>query len=185
MAFSAGEKLIITMLCDLLKSHKVKGEIDPDFVLEALIGRHEWGLEWKYSGIFDKKDINTPPVVYEVASILDMWEIIEISYENFTDQQKKLVKEEAEPFGNNPMFKGFDGNNETEHYSTARFLTGPLGRWDQFKGRDLNAHMPSLDTYNRMLDVFEPIQKNHNPDVLFTPKDIIQILKAKAHDYEF
>lgn len=49
-------------------------------------------------------------------------------------------------------------NGESEHIGVARFLINKLDRIAEFKGRDLDAQMPPLDAYRRMLSVFEPIR---------------------------
>jgi hypothetical protein len=41
--------------------------------------------------------------------------------------------------------------------SVARFMIDRMERFQEFRGRDLNAHMPTLDAHRRMLLVFEPI----------------------------
>ena len=50
---------------------------------------------WKYVGIpFEEQD--TPEVVKEVLDVLDMWSMIERSYENLSkEEQEWLVKEAA------------------------------------------------------------------------------------------
>ena len=63
------------------------------------------------------------------------------------------------PFGD-ARFSGFDGNNELEYISVARFLIDHLDSFTDFKGRDLNSHMPSIDRYSRMFLVFEPMRKS-------------------------
>ena len=75
---------------------------------------------------------------------------------------------------------GFDGNNESSHISAARFLVDSLDRFQHFKGRDFNAHMPTLDGHRRMLNVFDPILKRVlNKD--FSAAQISEVLKAWRH----
>ena len=59
------------------------------------------------------------------------------------------------------QFPGFDGNNEAEHLGIARFLINDLDRFSRFREghRDLNSHHPTLESYGRMLRVFEPIRQ--------------------------
>jgi uncharacterized protein YfbU (UPF0304 family) len=67
---------------------------------------------------------------------------------------------DAKPFGKDPQFRGFDGNNESEYMSVASFLINDLERFEEFKGRSMNSHMPSIETYRRMLSAFEPMRRN-------------------------
>ena len=87
----------------------------------------------------------------------------------------------AEPsFGAEVRFHGFDGNNEASHISVAKFLVDYLDRFQEFKGRELNAHMPTLEAHGRMLAVFEPIlQEVSNKD--FSAAQMAEVLKARIH----
>jgi len=174
-----GQKLILVMLSELFKSLKLKGgEIDAEFIEESIFGGHYWGLEWKFPGIFHgHKD--APATVTEVVDILDMWYFLERGYDELPKKDKERVAKEAEPFGKNVRFGGFDGNHE-EHYSVARFLVEKLERFSEFKDRDLNAHMPTIDTHQRMLEVFKPIRGNLAGRGL-NADEIIEILKARLH----
>jgi uncharacterized protein YfbU (UPF0304 family) len=89
-----------------------------------------------------------------------MWSFIERSYAELSAPDKARVAQEAEPFGKGPRFRGFDGNNETEHMGIANFPILKLNRFSDFAGRDLNAHMPTLDMYRRMFLVFEPMRRS-------------------------
>jgi uncharacterized protein YfbU (UPF0304 family) len=177
-----GERLLFMMLRDMYKSMKIKGEIDPDFVASAIYGGHYWGLEWQYNGLFHRHE-NVPATVTEVVDVLDMWSFLEAGCKKLSAAEKERLKKEAEPFGSTVTFVGFDGNNETERLSIARFLIDDLGRFSQFKGRDLNSHRPTVDAYNRMLHVFKDIRPTLVGRSL-SVEEIISIFKAKAHpDY--
>lgn len=178
MKLSDGEKLILLMLSELHEKLGVDGEMEPEFVRSAILNDHLWGFAWKYSGIpFDEDE--TPPIVSEVVDILDMWSFIEWGYESLTEEEKERLKVDAEPFGEDPKFQGFDGNNETEHMSVARFLITELDRFESFKDRALNSHMPSLDMHRRMLEVFLPIRANINRDLSLA--QLTEVLRAKIH----
>lgn len=179
MKISDGEKLILLMLSELYDKLGVDGEIDPDFIRSAIFSDNLWGIRWKYSGIpfEEEKD---PEIVKEVIDILDMWSFIEHSYDELSEEEKAYVEKEAEPFGKDPKFRGFDGNNESEHMGTAYFIVNDLDRFESFKGRDLNSHCPSIEAYRRMLSVFDPIRKT----LTFKPlsaENIVKILKEKTH----
>lgn len=179
MKLSDGEKLIILMLSELYEKLGVEGEIEPDFIKSAIFGNQLWGLKWKYSGIpFEESE--DPEVVNEVVDILDMWSFIEYSYSHLTPEQKKQLEIDAKPFGKDPKFRGFDGNNETEYMGTAMFLVNDLERFQEFKGRVFNSHMQVVKVYNRMLKTFEPIRKTltNKPISL---EDLTKILKAQIH----
>jgi uncharacterized protein len=177
-AISDGERLIISILSDVHKHLKIKGD-DADFVMDAIYGGHYWGLGWKYSGLFHgHKD--SKQVVSEVVDVLDMWSFIESAYAKLSPKDKARIEKEAEPFGKHVHFRGFDGNNETEHLGIARFLIDKLERFSSFEGRDLNSHMPSVETYRRMLRVFEPMRSSLVGRELGA-SEIIELLNEKTH----
>jgi len=176
MKITDGEKLILMMLSELYDKLEVDGEIEPKFVQSAIFSNNLWGIPWKYPGIpFEEQDI--PGIVKEVLDILDMWSFIEYRYDNLSEADKDYLEKELKFFGKNPKFPGFDGNNETEYMSTARFIVNDLNRFDEFKGRDFNSHLPSISAYRRMLSSFQEIQEKLSHDH-FAVKDLVYILKA-------
>lgn len=179
MKITDGEKLIILMLSEMYEKLGIKGEIDPDFIKSAIFNDQLWGLRWKYSGIpFEEGE--DPQIVKEVIDILDMWSFIEHSYEKLSDEDKSKLEKDADPFGKDPKFKGFDGNNETSYMGTAMFVVNDLDRFQEFRGRSFNSHCPTIDTHRRMLSVFEPTRKK----IDFKPlsvDDLTAILKEKVH----
>jgi len=179
MKLTDGEKLIILMLTELYEKLQINGETDPDFLRSAIFHDHLWGIRWKYSGVpFEPGE--DPPVVREVVDILDMWSFIEFAYAKLTDEQKKRLAEMAKPFGENPRFTGFDGNNESEYMSAAMFLVNQLDRFQEFKGRDFNCHHPSLDAHRRMLTVFEPIRASLAYGAL-SVEQLAKLLNERVH----
>lgn len=181
MKLTNSEKLILIMLSELYEKLGIadKTEIDPKFVQSAIFSGNTWGFEWKYSGIFDSSE-PAPPEVNEVINYMDMWSFIEEAYEEFGPEQKADLEQKASPFGENPKFRGFDGNNECEYISIARFLMEQLDRFTRFKKRDLNSHMPSIAGYRRMYETFEPIRRTLFNRGL-TVDELAQILNARRH----
>ncbi len=179
MKFTDGEKLIILMLSELHEKLEINGEVDPDFVKSAIFNDKLWGLRWKYPGI-PFEEAEDPEIVKDVVDILDMWSFIEHSYQQLSDEDKIKLEKDAEPFGKDPQFQGFDGNNETEYMGTAMFVVNDLDRFEEFKGRSFNSHCPSIDSHKRMLAVFEPIRRKLSFEPL-TVDELATILKEKIH----
>lgn len=178
MKLSDGEKLILMMLSKMSEKHNPDADTDLKFIEEAIISNNTWGIPWKYSGI-PFEDNKTPEDVKEVVNILEMWHFIEASYAALSDDDKSRLEKEAEPFGKNPKFRGFDGNNEPQ-IGIAQFLIEQLDRFGSFKDRDLNSHMPSIDTYRRMYSAFKPMRQELAGELL-TANQLIEILKAMTH----
>jgi uncharacterized protein YfbU (UPF0304 family) len=179
MKLSDGEKLIILMLSELHEKLGIKSEIEPDFVKSAIYSDQLWGLRWKYSGI-PFEDSKDPEIVKEVVDILDMWSFIEHAYSQLNEEQKAKLDDNVPHFGKDPKFNGFDGNNESEYMGTALFLVNELERFQEFSGRIINCHSPSIDGHRRMLSAFEPIRKTLSSKPL-SLEQLTTILKEKFH----
>jgi len=160
MKIKDSEKLILLMLCDLYDKNNVVGDIDHDFIREAIFDQQTWAIPWKFSGIpFEHQE--TPSEVKYVLDVLQMWSIIEYSYAELSEEDKVILQRDAAPFGEDPRFRGFDGNNESELLVAAEFIINKLDRFQEFKGRYLNSHIQSVDGYNRMLKVFNKAFDNN------------------------
>lgn len=179
MELSSSEKLILMMLCEVYEKLNIKGEIDPEFVKSAILTGNAWGLDWRYSGLVGSQDPE-PSVVTEVVDILDMWSFIEESYDRLSDEDRVRVEIEAKPYGRDPRFPGFDGNNEADYVGVAQFLTTDLERFSRFEGRNMNSHSRSLDIHRRMYAAFEPIRGTLHGN-LMDAGSLIKILKERVH----
>lgn len=159
-ALSDGEKLIAVMLSDLIKKLGVEVDTDVDLVQKVIYGGHYWALGWEMPGIFHGHADKQARVGF-VVDVLEMWSFLEEAFEELSDEDKAWLAKEADPLGKHVTFTGFDGNNEGEHMSIARFLVDDLQRFSRFREghRDLNSHHPTLETYGRMVRAFEPIRK--------------------------
>lgn len=178
MKLSNGERLITLMLCELYDKLDVAGEVDPDFLRTAIYTKNEWSLAWKYPGIpFESGE--EPPELREVLDILEMWSFIETSYAGLNENDKISLLAKTHPFTTAPKFPGFDGNNEAEYISISSILIDQLDRFQDFSGRDLNAHMPTLDLHRRMLEKFrEVIEGNWN---LLDVDELESVLLERVH----
>ncbi len=173
------EKLILIMLSEIQEHLKIKGEVDPAFIKEAIFSGNLWALGWELPGIFQNRVISEK-VVSEVVNFLSMWQRIEESYEALSAQDKAWLEKEADPFGK-PRFTGFDGNNEGEYISAAQFLTQKMDRFDRFHKRDLNSHSPSIAVHRRMYEVFDPLLHGEILHHDMTAQQLALVLKARTH----
>lgn len=156
--FSDGEKMLILMMGDLFKALKIKDpESNPKFLAEVIYGGHYWAPKWDMQGVFHDHMDNPQEVSY-VCDVLDMWSFIEEAYAQLDSEQKQGIISEVGEWAKDVTFRGFDGNNESSQMSIAGFLINEMGRFTRFKGRDLNAHHPTRESYSRMLALFEPMR---------------------------
>lgn len=176
MQFTDAEKLIITMLCEIHERLNIEDGVDPTFVRDALFSGDSWALKWQYPGIFDTVETDES-VVKEVVEIIDMWMMLEVSHQRMSEEDKVRVEKEAEPFGRSVKFRGFDGNNESQHMGVAEVLVNKMERFTEFKGRNFNSHMPTLHSNRQMLEMYTPIRDTNAGDDLNVDQ-IVTILKA-------
>jgi uncharacterized protein YfbU (UPF0304 family) len=155
---------------------KVRGDTDVDLLSSAMYGGHYWGLKWN-SHLFDDS-ADSPEVVADVGNFLDMWSFIESAYAKLSKKEKERIEKEAPLFGRNVSFRGFDGNNESEYMGVARFFIEKLGRFTNFKGRELNSHAPTVAAYKRMYRLFEPMRPNLGMGVVLGADQIIELMQA-------
>lgn len=157
---SDGEKLIAIMLAELIKKQGVEVETNIDLVEKVIYGGHYWALGWEMPGIFHGHADKQRHVRF-VVDVLDMWSFMEEAFDDLREKERERLVIEAAPFGEHVQFPGFDGNNESEHLSIARFLVEELDRFTRFREghRDLNSHSPTLERYARMLRVFAPMRE--------------------------
>ncbi len=181
MELSDSEKLILIMLSEIYEHLEIDGDIDPKFIQSAIHSGNNWGIKRKYTGIFSDSDGNNSSIVPEVQDILDMWYILEYSYEKLSLEDKRKIKTEAAPFGRAVKFTGFDGNNEADYLNVAYFLVNDLELFSYLKDRDLNAHFYSLDAYRRMLAAYKPIRSSPTFGDSLSATEIIQVLKEQTH----
>lgn len=180
VSFTDGEKLIVIMLRDLYKHLKLsRGEIDPDFVAEVIWGGHYWAPKWDMDGLFHDGEDKASDVRF-VVNVLNMWTFIERAYEKLSKKEKDRLEKEADPFGKDPKFYGFDGNNESSLMSIATFFVEKMGRWTNFKGREMNSHMPTVHTYARMYEKFAPMYKTIAGRNL-SVDELIELLAVKKY----
>ncbi|KND57227.1 hypothetical protein BVER_00587 [Candidatus Burkholderia verschuerenii] len=156
--FSDGEKMLMLMMGDIFKALKIKDpESNPQFLADVIYGGHYWAPKWDMQGVFHDH-VDNPDDVRHVVDVLDMWSFIEEAYAGFTAVEKKKIAEQVGPLGESVQFAGFDGNNESNQMSIARFLVEKMARFSRFKNRDLNSHYPTYHGYKRMFERFEPMR---------------------------
>ncbi|HBP1342131.1 YfbU family protein [Pseudomonas aeruginosa] len=108
------------------------------------------GYEYEIEALIDEavRDPVSMGDCKEVREILDMYRKLQTSL-----QKADVAAELSEKVS----FPGFDGNEETLHYSYACYLLQDKGLWFGLKGWEegtWNSHCPMLPRYRSMLKVF-------------------------------
>ncbi|HEY4146601.1 YfbU family protein [Pinirhizobacter sp.] len=178
MQFTNAEKLMLVMIAEMHQASSIKNGINSKLVQDALWSNNDWAIGWDVQLPWLQRDAN-PPYVNHVVDVLDMWTFIESGYRALSPDDVKRVDVET-GYQGGPKFSGFDGNNESEEYSAARFLIEEMGRFSSFVGRDLNSHSPTIDHSRRRLAVFKSIRDglgDRNP-VRMNADEIIEVVST-------
>jgi len=179
MKMSDGEKLIVLMLTELYESLGINGEIDPEFIRSSIFSDEIWGIPFKYHGIrFDSDQL--PPLATEVFDILDLWRLIETSYERLSDSDKSILGENVHNFCVPPKFPGFDGNHESDYMGTAHYIVEHLERFEEFKGRIPNTHTRIVGRYKQMISMLTGIRAKNDYGLLSVDElaELLNLLSA-------
>lgn len=124
------------------------------------------GYEGEYDGLIENFGFLQKSISNEVIDILQMYRCLQSSFLKLGDKT-----------GINPddvKFPGFDGNEETKQYMFADYFINTKGRFDEFKGMDINTHHNILEKYRRMLAVW----RNFERYGWLTKEQILDILNA-------
>jgi len=176
---TATEKLILQMLCDIHKRLEIDDSYNADLISKAIASDDYWVLDWAYD-IRDPGD-ETPEHVKLVGDTLDMYSFLRDSFEEIGPEGRQVVEATVQNAAAKIEFPGFDGNNETEYRTAARFLVDDLERFQTMKevaGR--NSHSPQVAAYARMIEVFDPIRVTLVGH-LMSPEEIVEVLQARVH----
>jgi len=132
----------------------------------------------RYSGIFPDPEVDSSPIVQEIADFLDMWSCIEEGFEALApaDQQAFRENDELMP----PVFQGFDGKKEGEYLGVARFMVGHLECFTKFAGRDLESYHPVVDGYRRVLKAFRAVRDRVDGTRTLTVNELGTVLSTQA-----
>jgi uncharacterized protein len=179
MNLSEGERLILVMLCDIHKALNLKGVIDPDVLKPLILEAEHNGLARAANGMSGEHRDRTA-VANEVTEILDMWSAIERGYKHLSVDEKREVEIGAGPLGRGVRFSGFDCECEIAYRDTAHVLIEETGQFERFQGRNLDAHMPALAGYRRMLRLYAPM-RSVSGDRRLDVQQIIALANAEKY----
>ena len=87
---TVGEKLIVSMLCELYRALKINSDIDPAFGLAAIRGGHLWALKMTYEGVFGAEEY-PDETRSEVWEILSLWSMIEDTFNKLSTADKEKL----------------------------------------------------------------------------------------------
>ncbi|HEI9781988.1 TPA: YfbU family protein [Serratia marcescens] len=179
MSYTQAEKLQTLMLCDIYEKLGIDGDYNPQLIRAALDTDNYWAIGWAYQDL-DTGESNPKEVTF-VTDVLDMYSILQYTYERLTKEKQEQLAKDVQHF--NPkhdiVFGGFDWNNEGKYVSVTRMFK-LLERFNT-QNIEKNSHSPRVELYRRMLEEFLPIRKDfvHNEGISY--EALCKVLNAQLH----
>lgn len=175
MIVTDAEKLILLMLSDL---HEAAGldKMNINFLRSAIITDNTWAINWEMPDLgLDLSD--TPQDAIDVVNFMHMWGVLEDTWNNISENKKENILEKVK-IGKNVRFPGFHSSAELKLYRIARLFVDDMGRFERYKGRDLNSHVPMREQYEKMYSNYQQIvgPENYSPNL--TPENFVEIFTA-------
>ena len=173
---SLGEKLILSILCDVSRTVGAEGTIDPGFLDAAVKGGHAWAIEWEHPSLAHGHT-NTQATADFVTRVLSMWRLVEDSFARLPEPEKAEVCAGAALAGS-PTFPGWHGELEANYKSTARFMTDRMNLFPMFAGRAATeAGGPVVQRYKAMIGRLAEFERAGTVQAL-SAEQLIDILRA-------
>lgn len=178
MLVSGAEKLILLMLSDL---HDKVGleSFDTKFIRSAIASDNAWALNWEMPELDDDFG-DTPQVAIDVVDYMYMWGVIEDSWHSLSEDGRTEIAKQI-PFGKNVRFPGFHSGAESKEYAVAKLFVDDMGRFERYKGRDLNSHVPMCEQYKKMYERFDRIEVPSSAHHILSSSDLLGVLSAGAN----
>lgn len=166
MELTDAERLILANQYQIL----AKLEDDDHYALMGETLRR--GYKWLYAEHLESSlwpDVEDDKADF-VVDIIDIYSAMKASYEQLEDKSGIEAREVE--------FPGFDGNNEAELMGFANFLL-KHGRFDDVLNKSgNNSHMPTVEIYGRMLQVWREMGEPAYP---YSKEQIQQLLDARKY----
>ncbi|MGW8114052.1 YfbU family protein [Caproicibacterium sp. NSD3] len=174
MVLSKAERLMLYNQYEILKKLedcKIHSHTELyDICQEILVN----GYKQQYQTIFDGF---SEPISDDIASLvqktLQIYQMLLMSYNQLKPEEKEQLDTE------DIKFEGFDGNEEIEYYSYAKFLLEVFQKYPQLYDKrfyTLNSHWPNATKYQNMISKFESLNTHGN---FLTLKQIKAIVNPK------
>lgn len=118
------------------------------------------GFEYNYEEIGSSFEEVPYSVSEKVHEILEMLRCMTFSFDNL-DDVTGLDREDY-------MFRGFDGNQETDYYSYAKWLVKNNHKFEKFEKCEFNSNRNILPHYEEMLKRFYEVTRDKREGIYST-----------------
>lgn len=174
MELSKKDRLILVNQYRILQKLSKEGYEVADY--ESKITALLNGYTLHYEDLFDEFSENELSVEESryVLDVLELYRAIIFSYTRLCGENlvTKLTDKDV-------AFPGFDGNEESEYLSYARYFIEDLGRYDEIKQYaadwDFNSHMNTTHRYKSMLSMIANIEPRYR--YCMSEEQIIKLLQ--------
>ncbi|MCY8513536.1 YfbU family protein [Bacillus atrophaeus] len=134
------------------------------------------GFSYFYSDVCGEIEDEFPVIITrKVFDILDMYRTLYFSYENLPREEQDEISER------DVLFQGFDGNEESYHYSFVNYVVKKSRLYLELKdlldeGKiELNSHKNKISYYNELLSRWSQVRKETD-DIYLTLQQINTVL---------
>ncbi|WP_020621030.1 YfbU family protein [Paenibacillus daejeonensis] len=151
---SKAERVILANQYEIMKAL----DSEASDYYESKIAILRGGYSRYYGEILDTVDDDFPEEISdEVVNILRMFRSLLFSYQDLSDEEKSDVLQRK------ISFKGFDGNEEGDHYNFCKYLLNDADSFHELQtSKGYNSHRNTLPGYRRMLRKWEELKKKDN-----------------------
>lgn len=175
MIVSDAEKLILLMLSDLHELHGID-KINTKLLRSALSTNNSWALNWEIPDLgSDLTD--TPEEVITVVNFMYMWGALEDTWHAFPENIKENIMSNVQ-IGKTVKFPGFHSSEEFELYTIAKLFVDDMGKFQRYKGRDLNSHVPMRALYEKMYSTFVKHVEPDDVSPTLSHEAFLEVFKA-------
>lgn len=166
MTLTKTERLI------LANQYRILGHLDPENA--DYYGRSQKALERGYESAIDNL---FEPIVDGLSASQCSFVINVMAMYDALQRSQMSAGDASGVTANEVRFPGFDGNNETDYMSYARFVVDHEDRFTSLEttGHGFNSHMPSRGRYQAMLGEWQSLGKSYELGV----PEMQRVLRAR------
>lgn len=152
MELTKKERLILYNQYEILKSLNPNEKKYYERDQEILINGFKYNYDDLVCGLMDE---TSEEISQFVIDVLQMYRVLNNSYDKLNDDEKAQIDIY------DISFKGFDGNEEIDHYVYAKFYLEKLDKFGELKESKyyaVNSHGNMLNGYRKMVSLWKEVK---------------------------
>ncbi len=167
MKLTEKDRLILFNQLEILKHLNPDDSDRYDVDQTILLYGYKYHYDELIEGFAEELDESISQYVFDV---FQMYRSLNNSYDELSREEKSEIDLK------DIKFQGYDGNEEIDHYTYARFVLEELKRYDEIYDNGkvkFNSHRNMLNKYDRMLNKWKSLGDRYGTLSLSQIKDII------------